>query len=200
MWLNIIPARINNNIHNKVWDDITYPVINFNGVTFEIWELISDFIPYFTVRVITYPCWWVTCWAAQWELLKLFQDVMKIPCYNRATPCYIYCQKASVKHLEKRWWHFFKQECRNTICCVSAYTRSEKCNVSTKCCVCGLGVVARSGREVVVVVVEVSRWCLFVFCTFNMRFIELSPRIKKLWVFRLYTPGKIQRTMHSYCI
>ena len=41
--------------HN-VWDEITYPFPNFNGTTVEIWELISNFIPHFTGRVITYPC------------------------------------------------------------------------------------------------------------------------------------------------
>ena len=34
---------------------LTFP--NFNGATFEVWEWISNFIPHFTVPVITYPCW-----------------------------------------------------------------------------------------------------------------------------------------------
>ena len=39
-----------------MWDEITYPFPNFNnGVTVENWERISNFIPHFTGRVITYP-------------------------------------------------------------------------------------------------------------------------------------------------
>ena len=30
---------------------------NFNGITVEVWEWISNFIPYFMMDVITYPCW-----------------------------------------------------------------------------------------------------------------------------------------------
>ena len=32
---------------SKVWDEITYPFPNFNGVTVEVWEWISNFIPHF---------------------------------------------------------------------------------------------------------------------------------------------------------
>ena len=55
--LTLIPAWICNNIHYKVWDEITYLFPNFNGVTVEVWEWISNFIPYFAGYVITYPCW-----------------------------------------------------------------------------------------------------------------------------------------------
>ena len=44
----------------KVWDEITYPFPNVNGVTgatVEIWEWIRNFIPHFIGQVITYPCW-----------------------------------------------------------------------------------------------------------------------------------------------
>ena len=44
-------------IHYKMWDDITYPFLNFHGATVEVQEWISNFIPHFTGRVITYPCW-----------------------------------------------------------------------------------------------------------------------------------------------
>ena len=37
--------------------EITYPFLNFNGATDEVQEWISNPIPYFTGRVITYPCW-----------------------------------------------------------------------------------------------------------------------------------------------
>ena len=52
---------------SKVLDEITNPFPNFNSCTDSQtstvaplkfgWEWISNFIPYFTVRVITYPCW-----------------------------------------------------------------------------------------------------------------------------------------------
>ena len=32
----IIPARISNYIHYKVWDEINYQFLNFNGATVEI--------------------------------------------------------------------------------------------------------------------------------------------------------------------
>ena len=38
----------------KVWDDITYPFLNFNSATVEVWELITHFIPNFIMDVITY--------------------------------------------------------------------------------------------------------------------------------------------------
>ena len=33
---NLIPAWINNYILYKVWDEITYPFLNFNGATVEV--------------------------------------------------------------------------------------------------------------------------------------------------------------------
>ena len=44
-------------MHCKVWDEITYQFTKFNGSTIEVWEWISNFIPHFTMDVITYPCW-----------------------------------------------------------------------------------------------------------------------------------------------
>ena len=32
----IPPAWISNHIHYKVWDEITYPFLNFNGATVEV--------------------------------------------------------------------------------------------------------------------------------------------------------------------
>ena len=55
--LTLILAWINNDIHCKVWDEITHPFPNFNGVAVEVWEWISNFIPHFTGHVITYPSW-----------------------------------------------------------------------------------------------------------------------------------------------
>ena len=40
----------------KVWDEITYPVPNFNGCTVEVWEWIINFMPQFITDAITYPC------------------------------------------------------------------------------------------------------------------------------------------------
>ena len=48
---------INNYIHYKVWDEIIYPFPNFIGGTVEVCGWISNFIPHFTVCVITYLCW-----------------------------------------------------------------------------------------------------------------------------------------------
>ena len=41
---------------SKVWDEITYPFPNFNGATGELWKLVSNFISYLIMDVITYPC------------------------------------------------------------------------------------------------------------------------------------------------
>ena len=38
-----------------MWDEITYPFLNFNGCTVEVQEWISNFIPHFIIGVITYP-------------------------------------------------------------------------------------------------------------------------------------------------
>ena len=55
--LTLIPTMISNHIHYKIWDEITNPVANFNDVAIEVWEWISNFVPYFTGHAITYPCW-----------------------------------------------------------------------------------------------------------------------------------------------
>ena len=34
--LNLIPAWISDHIPGKVWDEITYPFLNFNGSTVEV--------------------------------------------------------------------------------------------------------------------------------------------------------------------
>ena len=43
--LTLIPAWIRNHMPSKMWDEITYPLPNFNGFTVEVWESISHFIP-----------------------------------------------------------------------------------------------------------------------------------------------------------
>ena len=35
-----------------MWDEITYPIPNFNGATAEVWEWISNFMAHFTAHVI----------------------------------------------------------------------------------------------------------------------------------------------------
>ena len=42
-WSHVTSGR-----HYNVWDEITYPSLNFNGTTVEVWEWISNFIPHFT--------------------------------------------------------------------------------------------------------------------------------------------------------
>ena len=42
---------------SKVWDEITYPFLEFNGETVEVLEWISSYIPHFIMDVIAYPCW-----------------------------------------------------------------------------------------------------------------------------------------------
>ena len=42
---------------SKVLDEISYPFLNFNGWTVEVKEWINNFIPYFIMDVIIYPCW-----------------------------------------------------------------------------------------------------------------------------------------------
>ena len=45
---NLIPSRISDYIHFKVWGEIAYPSPNFNGGPVEVWELKRNFIPHFT--------------------------------------------------------------------------------------------------------------------------------------------------------
>ena len=42
---------------SEIWDEITYTFPNFNVVTIELWEWISNFIPYLMIDAITYPYW-----------------------------------------------------------------------------------------------------------------------------------------------
>ena len=55
--LTSIPAWISDYIHYIMWNEITYPIPNFNGVTVEVWERVSNFIPCFTGHMVTYTCW-----------------------------------------------------------------------------------------------------------------------------------------------
>ena len=42
---------------SKVYNEITNPFPNFSGGTIEVWEWLSNLIPYITIDVITYPFW-----------------------------------------------------------------------------------------------------------------------------------------------
>ena len=50
--LTLISTWISNHMPSKVWGEITYPFLNFNGTTIEVYEWISNFIPHFIVDVI----------------------------------------------------------------------------------------------------------------------------------------------------
>ena len=54
---NFNPSLESNHMSSKVCGEITFPFPNFSGATIEVWEWISNFIPHFSVDVITYPCW-----------------------------------------------------------------------------------------------------------------------------------------------
>ena len=56
-YLSLIWVWKNSQTPSKVWDEVTYSFQNFNGCTVEVWEWLSNFIPYFIMDVITYPCW-----------------------------------------------------------------------------------------------------------------------------------------------
>ena len=38
---------------SKVWDEITFAVLNLNGCTVEVWEWIDNFIPNIKIEMIT---------------------------------------------------------------------------------------------------------------------------------------------------
>ena len=51
--LTLIPAWIRNHTPSKVWDEITYPFLNFNGTTVEVYEWISNFVLHIRMGAIT---------------------------------------------------------------------------------------------------------------------------------------------------
>ena len=42
---------------SEVWDEITYPFLNFNGAVADVCELIRSFIPHFIMDAVTYLSW-----------------------------------------------------------------------------------------------------------------------------------------------
>ena len=55
--LTLIPVWISNHMPRNVWDETTYPLLNFSGCAVEVWELTNNFIQHFIMDVITYPSW-----------------------------------------------------------------------------------------------------------------------------------------------
>ena len=53
----IMSEWISNHMPGKACDKITYPILNFNSCTNEVWEWIPNFIPHIIMDVIIYPCW-----------------------------------------------------------------------------------------------------------------------------------------------
>ena len=40
-----------------MWDEVTYPSLNVNGYSVEVWEWISNFFLHFIMDVNNYSCW-----------------------------------------------------------------------------------------------------------------------------------------------
>ena len=55
--LTLIPEWISNQMSSNVWDETTYPFPNLNDATVDFWEWICNFVPHFTMTVITHQCW-----------------------------------------------------------------------------------------------------------------------------------------------
>ena len=54
---NFNPARINNHMTSKVWDEIIYHFPNVNSAAIEVGEWINNYIRHFLLYVITNLCW-----------------------------------------------------------------------------------------------------------------------------------------------
>ena len=60
-WVTFVLDRngfkwLSQHINHNVWNEITYPLPNFNRATVRVWEWISNCMPHVTGHVITYPC------------------------------------------------------------------------------------------------------------------------------------------------
>ena len=98
--LTLIPVWISSYINNKVWEELTYPYLNFNGATVEVLVWISNFTPHFTEYVITYPCWdwsltmpvkrgpWYIFHQQNWLHLLWFKGMDN---YIHTNVWYVYC-------------------------------------------------------------------------------------------------------------
>ena len=55
----LIPAWISNYVPSKVWNEITYPFLNFNGYTVVFGERMTNLIPHLVMEGIIYPGWYI---------------------------------------------------------------------------------------------------------------------------------------------
>ena len=53
----LISSWGSNHMPSKVWDEITYPLLNFNCATVVVWEWTRNVLPHILMDVITNPCW-----------------------------------------------------------------------------------------------------------------------------------------------
>ena len=53
IYSTVIPAWISNLTHSEVWDEITYPLPNFNGVAVDFFKWISN-VQHIIMDVITH--------------------------------------------------------------------------------------------------------------------------------------------------
>ena len=60
---------MDNHIHYKVYGEITYLFLNFNGVAVDVWECISNFIKHFTEHVIN-------CYRGKWRTYRITARVL----------------------------------------------------------------------------------------------------------------------------
>ena len=113
--LTLIPTRINDYTHYKVWDEIFYPFSNFNSCTVEVWEWISNFIPHITEYVIIYACRGLSllCVVGGWEdQLDFMASSIKAP-----EAADYSCFRGLHKHLQV----FILHKCINIykyLCCI----------------------------------------------------------------------------------
>ena len=59
-----------------MWDEITYPILNFNGYIDEVWEWINNFIPHFALWNSTQNLNPYTAKCAFYEVLKIYRIMM----------------------------------------------------------------------------------------------------------------------------
>ena len=56
-WILYVTAWMNSHKLSKMWHKITHWFPNFSYWTIEVWKCVNNFVPHFTIDVITYP-WW----------------------------------------------------------------------------------------------------------------------------------------------
>ena len=108
--LKLLPLRVGYcycrrlSILQRVWDEIIYPLPNFNGATVEPWQGIRYFIPHFTWHVITYPCL-----DYSWTMLvKGASDIERISHKYQAAWHYQYHDDVIKRKHFPRYWPFVR--------------------------------------------------------------------------------------------